>query len=105
LSSWADGTNTIAGNGGNGATLVAYNCVVGGTATGGDVNIQGGTGTWFNSMKCTGGSSVLGFGGCGGYTTAVPIQDPSGYGGGSGGNYIAASRAATGGIVIVWEYK
>ena len=44
LSKWADGSNNIIGNGGNGGTLVNYNCVVGGTGTGGDINIQGGTG-------------------------------------------------------------
>ena len=104
LSKWADGSNNVIGNGGNGATQAAYNCVVGGTATGGDVNIQGGCGTWFNYMKSTGGGSVLGHGGCGGYNT-IADQDPTGYGGGSGGFYKSTSAAGTGGIVIVWEYK
>ena len=104
LSSWADGTNTIAGNGGNGGTLANYNCVVGGTATGGDVNIQGSTGLWFNYMKSSGGHSILGSGGCGGYNT-IADSDPTGYGGGSGGCYVIATAAGTGGIVIVWEYK
>ena len=104
LSKWADGSNNIIGNGGNGATHASYNCVVGGTATGGDVNIQGGTGTWFNYTKTTGGNSILGLGGCGGYNV-VADSDPTGYGGGSGGCYVIATAAGTGGIVIVWEYK
>jgi len=104
LSKWADGSNNVIGNGGNGATQAAYNCVVGGTATGGDVNIQGGCGTWFNYMKSTGGGSVLGHGGCGGYNT-IADQDPTGYGGGSGGFYKSTSAAGTDGIVIVTEYK
>ncbi len=104
LSKWADGSNNIVGNGGNGGTLSNYNCVVGGTGTGGDINIQGGTGLWFNYMKSSGGHSILGHGGCGGYNTIAP-SSASGYGGASGGNYVAASLAGTNGIVIVTEYK
>lgn len=112
-SSWADGTNTITGNGGaQGLSVYANygNGGLGGTATGGDLNIQGciGGGGWTPK----GGDSVLGFGGVWqnyeNYATAVA----TGYGGGGVGGVNSAysatygvGRPGTAGIIIVWEYK
>ena len=40
LSSWADGTNTITGNGGTGGGTTADNANLVGIGVGGDINIQ-----------------------------------------------------------------
>lgn len=113
-SSWADGTNTITGNGGaQGLSVYANygNGGLGGTATGGDLNIQGcnGGGGW--TLK--GGDSVLGFGGVWqNYENYATAATTSGYGGGGvGGTNSAYSatygvgRDGTAGIIVVWEYK
>ncbi len=71
---------------------------------GGDVNIQGQRNLTFSYTAGHGGSSVLGFGGSGGYN-AIALGSPSGYGGGGGGDYLGVSGAGTNGIVIVTEYK
>ncbi len=101
---WADGTNTVTGNGGSGGHYSSYASVNGGTGVGGDVNIKGQRNLTFNFIGSTGGSSVLGFGGSGGYNTTA-LGEPSGYGGGGGGDYLGVSGAGTNGIVIVTEYK
>jgi len=101
---WADGTNTVTGNGGTGGHYSSYASVNGGTGVGGDVNIKGQRNLTFNYTMNTGGSSVLGFGGSGGYN-AIALGEPSGYGGGGGGDYQGVSGAGTSGIVIVTEYK
>lgn len=107
---WSDGTNTITANGGSlGSAAAPSKGGQGGTATGGDVNIQGQGGGWWYSGNGMGGDSVLGFGG-------VPSSDTSnrsGYGYGSGGSTgydqasVAAETSGAGadGIVIVTEYK
>ena len=64
-SSWADGTNTITCNGGANPINAANQVVLGGTATGGDINIKGQNGSliggyMFNRDTAIGGSSVLG---------------------------------------------
>jgi hypothetical protein len=97
LSSWADGTNTVTGNGGPGGSISAGIAVAGGTGVGGSINIQGGYG---GSSSYGAGASMFGFGRFG------SGKDGVGYGsGGSQGYTSYASGAGTGGIVIVWEYK
>ena len=108
-SSWADGTNTITGNGGTAGVSTADTPTVGATATGGDINIQGGDGEprGMTSYIFTGGSSMLGFGGIGKSTTRQTVsRPPRGYGAASGGSYnVSTTDAGGAGIVIVWEYK
>jgi hypothetical protein len=103
-SSWADGVNTnVVGNGGEGGpvgTLTAM--AVGGTGTGGDINIQGQSGqTWTNH----GGSSVLGFGGVFVNSAGNPANNAVGYGGGGSNNGATPLNTGEGsqGIVIVTE--
>ena len=107
-SSWADGTNTIAGNASATAALAndTKQVVVGGTATGGDVNIPGQMGGAPNdgwgppdSMLGKGG----GFASSGYY--AAGENDATGYGAGGGGSGDYRGGNGTAGIVIVWEYK
>tara|TARA_Y100001963_G_scaffold133940_1_gene194049 strand:+ start:264 stop:962 length:699 start_codon:yes stop_codon:yes gene_type:complete len=107
-SSWADGTNTITGA----ASATAASdtdtkqVVVGGTATGGDINIPGKMGGapndgWGNP------DSMLGFGGgfaSAGYYAAGE-NDAVGYGSGGGGSGDYRGGNGAPGIVIVWEYK
>ncbi len=107
-SSWADGTNTITGGGGDGGGITpSYNVSVGGTATGGDVNIVGQT-ALVNAFSNPG-NSVLGFGGTFRATSsAAGTQDGKGYGGGGAtwsGYSTGGCGNGSGGIVIVWEYK
>lgn len=108
-SSWADGTNTITGNGGNGgvATPSDNHGEAGGSATGGDINIDGGysmsvysTAPWSYQA----GNSFLGIAGNGRNNSS---ESGRGYGAGGGapnGGSGSGSVGATG-IVIVWEYK
>ncbi len=111
-SSWADGTNTITGNGGdvqNDVNLYAGD--PGATATGGDINIQGqgssNVATAYQSYSLGGGgNSMLGF--AGQYddnSSNNRYPDAVGYGSGGGSGYNVTSGAGAGGIVIVWEYK
>ena len=107
-SSWADGTNTITGGGGDGGDISpSYVVSVGGTATGGDVNIVGQT-ALVNAMSYAG-NSVLGFGGTfRSNSSAAGTQDGKGYGGGGAtwsGYSTGGCGNGSGGIVIVWEYK
>lgn len=120
-SSWADGTNTITGNGGanGGYDATTRWGVIGGTASGGDINIPGGVGTARNSIgTVSGGDSVLGHGGVivcetdtgsATYSNSHAAKDGTGYGGGGSagweGNSGVSSGAGADGIVIVWEYK
>ena len=107
-SSWADGTNTITGNGGGAAGTADYVGGLGGTASGGDINIAGQSGG--DNGQYGGGNSMFGFGGV---HSAVETGNantgsapPSGYGSGSSGIYgEGTTRAGTGGIIVVWEYK
>ena len=96
-SSWADGTNTVTGNGGAGGQAAASN--LGGTGTGGDLNISGGSAPY----KEIGGASVFSPGPFKRYETSVTAT-PS-YGGGGMGAYQTSSGAGADGILIVWEYK
>ena len=114
-SSWSDGTNTITGNGGPAASENSsasnFRGGDGGTATGGDINIPGGSRGDYYSEAPPPGSSVLGTPGYPGTTynpTAVTAAQLTGKGYGSGGGWKYADAAAgdgAPGIVIVWEYK
>lgn len=96
-SSWADGTNTITGGGGQGHQNSSYSNSTGGTGSGGDINISGGIG---NHTSYGGGASFFGDG------AQQYSQAGQGYGAGGGNGYTSyASGAGTDGIVIVWEYK
>ena len=107
-SSWADGTNTIAGNASATAAVATdtKQVVVGGTATGGDINIPGQVGGpnhdgWGPS------DSMLGKGGglaSSGYYAAGE-NDATGYGAGGGGSGDYRGGNGSPGIVIVWEFK
>jgi hypothetical protein len=117
-SSWSDGTNTVTGNGGIAPDNTADQHVIGGTATGGDINIFGGNGGSRNISNTvgnghTGGDSFLGFGGMGAYYGNGPSSpdDGIGYGSGGGGwlwnsSYSTSTLSGAGadGIVIVTEY-
>ena len=105
---WADGTNTVTAGGGDGGDNSAiYVISIGGTATGGDINIPG------QSVQAQAttepGRSLLGSCGCWVYSTsAAGVQNATGYGAG-GTTWAGYTSHGTGtgsaGIVIVWEYK
>jgi hypothetical protein len=113
-SSWADGINTnVVGNGGGGGTNASYPAIgtsgAGGTATGGDFNLQGMNGScWGGNSGSTsapnGGSAFYGFGGWVNWSyPAASDKDGIGYGSGGSGMYLNAAGDGAGGIVIVWE--
>ena len=99
LSKWADGTNTITGNGGLGNPNSSTANVAGGTGVGGDLNIPGGQGEYTRAGGATPFSMTTG-------AANVTGMTPTGYGGGGGNGYSSyASGGGAPGIVIVWEYK
>jgi hypothetical protein len=102
-SSWADTVNTdvVGIKGVNNYSPSGTS--PGGLATGGDINIQGGTGS--KGQEGQGGSSQLGHGGTSGWTGTSTPTPGIGYGGGGGSAYVLASSAGSQGIVIVWEYQ
>ena len=116
-SSWSDGTNTVAGNGGVAPDNTFDEHVIGGTATGGNINIFGGNGGSRNINNAvgngyTGGDSFFGVGGMGAYYGTGPLSpdDGIGYGSGGGGWFWDSSGSTLSGsggdgIVIVTEYK
>ena len=111
-SSWADGTNTITGNGGGAGETANDTPTIGGTATNGDINIQGGDGaSRYSGNFMVGGDSMLGFGGMPKVQTrTIVARPPRGYGAGSGASHFYSgtvynSENGGAGIVIVWEYK
>jgi len=107
-SSWADGTNTIAGNASATAAVAddTRQTVVGGTATGGDINIPGqrggpsgyGWGPPDSMMGKGGGFASAGY-------FAAGENDATGYGAGGGGSGDYRGGNGSAGIVVVWEYK
>jgi len=107
-SSWDDtdvahgGSSTVTGVKGVG-NYSNYGTAIGGIATGGDINIQGGIGGC--CVGKSGGDSMFGFGGQNGSTGNSIATVGSGYGSGGGGYYGGDSKAGAGGIVIVWEYQ
>ena len=107
-SSWADGTNTIAGNAGAVAAVATdtKQTTIGGTATGGDLNIPGQKGG-AASDNWGPPDSVLGKGGgfaSSGYYVAGE-NDATGYGAGGGGSGDYRGGNGSPGIVVVTEYK
>ncbi len=114
-SSWADGTNTITGNGGGGgkSTLTPNATALGGTGTGGDFNISGGDGwpsyTGRDTIAGAGGSSQRGVGAPAGPLESGGLAGKV-YGGGGGGATTVTAVARAGGngaagVVIVWEME
>lgn len=125
-SSWADGTNTVTGNGGavggpGGAAAPPSRQGgggAGGTATGGDVNVTGSSGTTAFDLS---NAVNAGDGGAGGGTVLggqTPARTGTGtgtaggqYGTGGGGAHADASAAAqnggagAAGVIIVWEFE
>jgi hypothetical protein len=105
LSKWADGTNTITGNGGAGGTD-ANQYSAGGTGVGGDFNITGQSG---GANTHVSGDSFLGKAGIPSNSADAPSAAKSGSGYGGGGSawtgYSIACGSGSGGIVIVTEYK
>ena len=102
-SSWADGTNTLTCTGGAAGANVSNVQTLGGTGTGGDINISGQAG----GTQITGGGggdSHLGSGGRKG-RTSEPTSPPVGYGAGAGSAESVYAAAGGNGIVIVTEYK
>jgi hypothetical protein len=97
LSSWADSVNTdVVGNGGAGKPNSTAGAT-GGTGTGGDINITGGSS--INAQVNPGGANMYGAG-------SSQRQDGQGYGSGGGNGYTSyVSGAGQSGIVIVWEYQ
>ena len=106
---WSDGTNTLTAGGGGGGLNTSYYGGVGGTASGGDLNIAGQNGGAF--ARRSGGNSQFGYGGIYGGSAASgsdPDNEgipPVGYGSGSVAVYNGTSDAGAPGIVIVTEYK
>jgi hypothetical protein len=99
------GSGGLAANGGNttfGSTLTAGGALVGGTAinvgtpgvaSGGDINISGGAGSWGGQTAVSsgapggaGGNSAFGGGGAGGYLSNGSNAAPNSGGGGAGGS-------------------
>ena len=106
-SSWADGTNTITCTGGSGGSnSTSLTSTVGGSATGGDINIPGKDS---NFARSNGSDSMLGFGGPDSEATANFTGGSSpnarGYGAGGSATYTGTSGTGGDGIIIVWEYK
>jgi len=107
-SSWASPTGaitlTVTGVKGVGG-YASYGIVVGGAATGGDINIKGGDAGWGGQYGTLAGASILGNAGKNGYVTSGISTAGSGYGAGGGGRYINTPASdASPGIVLIWEY-
>ena len=102
---WSDGTNTLTGSGGAKATSTDYTPGVGGTASGGDLNISGGYGGLTTSP--IGGGSFLGYGGQRQHDAAHVVGCDGVLGGGGATARNDCGRGGNGGdgIVIVTEYK
>jgi hypothetical protein len=96
FSKWADLVNVdVVGNGGTGHPNTT-SASVGGSATGGDIQITGGHGFGGNA----GGGTFYG------NSSDMNTQVGQGYGSGGGHGYSSyASGAGADGIVIVWEYQ
>ena len=119
-SSWSDGTNTLTGGaGGNGTNGVHPSPEhgtggLGGTASGGDINIPGSSGCkgqtanrgqTQGSYLSTGGSGTVLQRTALDYGAASAGTDYGGGAGAGGGNNAAVDGADGGaGVVIVWEY-
>ena len=113
-SSWSDGTNTLTANGGAaGGPGNAANTPLGGTATGGNLNVQGGDGGmakysgYIDQMGGNGGNSFFGGGGAGAQYEQRAATPGRAYGSGGGGGSVNGYPGAAGkqGVIIVWEYS
>jgi hypothetical protein len=97
---------TITANGGGGGGLTTVT-VPGGTASGGDLNIQGGWGSLETAYGAGGGNSWFGYGGVTLAAGNPRAQDGVGYGSG-GSSAVAGSGIGadgTAGIIVIYEYK
>jgi hypothetical protein len=102
-SSWDDGTNTLTCTGGAAGGDFSNVQTLGGTGTGGDINISGQAG----GTQITGGGggdSHLGSGGRKGRTNE-PTSPPVGYGAGAASSENVYGAAGADGVVIVTEYS
>jgi hypothetical protein len=101
---WSDGTNTITGFGGGAGEASGYEGGLGGAATGGDLNVDGG----IARMDNQGGHTFLGFGAQTQYAASRADGLNGTLGGGGAGvysTYPSGTKAGDGGdgIVIVTE--
>ncbi len=107
-STWSDGTNTITGNGGRGATSSTGNGGSGGSASGGDINHEGGFGSYYTAGM-GGGSSFWGaYGHSNGYdgSNYTAGNTPTIPGNGTLGWYSSITPpTASDGFIYVEEYK
>lgn len=99
--------DTCTANGGKGATGVAGG--LGGTATGGDINLTGGGGSYGGSWSAnvyfgTGGNSDLGGGAIGNLNNANGSPGAPNTGGGASGG-MSSGAAGGSGSVIIYEYS
>lgn len=113
----AGGDGVAGSNGGNttfgsfltangGSAAVSVNLAVGGTATGGDINIQGQSSIYSSAIVSTGGSSVFGFGAGVNPNVNTAIKG-TGYGSGPNGAVTTPStqhESGQPGIIIITEY-
>ena len=98
---WSDGTNTVTGGGGGrGIYNGGENNGLGGTATGGDININGGNAP--SAQYGQAGGSYWGSGGVRRDSTQS-FSTRGAYGSGGTSIYDGQSVDAPGGIVVVWE--
>ena len=91
----------VIGNGGAGGSTSSLAPAEGGTASGGDINIQGGVGS-YNIQGHPAGGSILGNAGVSMQGTA--LTNGRGYGAGGGSGRVATSGAGADGIILIWEY-
>jgi hypothetical protein len=105
ISSWNDsgggGSLTITGNPGLGGNLTSGVGTEGGTATNGDINMQGGVGSPYITGQL-GGESILGISGVS--LSSSALTDARGYGAGGGSSRSAGSGVGAPGIILIWEY-
>ena len=92
----------VIGNGGTGGSTSNLAPSEGGTATGGDINVQGGVGS-YNIQGHPAGGSILGNAGVSMQSTS--LTNGRGYGAGGGSGRLATSGAGAAGIILIWEYK
>ena len=116
----ANSITVTAGGGGYSNNSDTGFTAIGGTATNGDININGqngfasqsisSNGSYIFSMSGAGGSSLFGFGGISilsaGFSSSIGNQGV-GYGAGSGGAVGGSANGAVGlqGIIRIWEYS
>jgi hypothetical protein len=93
---WSDGANTLTAGGGIASNNNYLVGTAGGSATGGDLNIQGGNGA---TAADGAGSTLFGDGG------KTYLYNATGYGAGGAYQYNGTGGDGTDGIVIVTEYK